>query len=166
MLRQIALIILLASPSASRAAQTAATDRQDVIAVVQAYNIAGNRGDRGAYASYCTHETTIVDEVPPYMFQGPSACADEYDAVVAWRTENKIRVDDFYQKVFDPVSFDVKGDLAYAVFPARGSFSQDGRKEVENLYLTTVMCREAHGWRIIRLVYSTLGWRPARQGRR
>ena len=160
MLRQIALITRLASPLALQAAQAEAADRQDVIAIVQAQNAAGDRGDRGGYASYCNAETTIVDHVPPYMFQGPSACLAEYDAVVAWCAANGVRVDDLSQKIFDPIFFDVKGDFAYAVFPVRDGFSLNGRKQVENLYLTTVMRRDAHTWRIISLVYSSLGWSP------
>lgn len=74
-----------------------ASDKADVVAVVQAYNDAGNRGDRSGYVSYCTEDAVVVDHVPPYLFQGPTACGDEYDAVVAWGTQNKIGTDDINQ---------------------------------------------------------------------
>jgi ketosteroid isomerase-like protein len=136
-----------------------ASDRSDIIAVVQAYNTAGNKGDRSGYASYCTSDAVVVDHVPPYLFQGPAACADEYDAVVAWCAQNKIGTE-FVQKLLDPVFIEVQKDVAYAVFPVKAWGKQNGRKQIETLYLTTVLRRQAHNWRIANLVYSSLGWRP------
>jgi len=137
-----------------------ASDKTDVVAVVQAYNSAGNKGDRSGYISYCTEDTVVIDHVPPYMFQGPTACGDEYDAVVAWGAQNKIGTDDLYQKIYEPVFFEVQGDVAYAVFPVKVWFKQNGHAQVENSYLTTALRRQAHSWRIARLIYSSLGWRP------
>jgi ketosteroid isomerase-like protein len=150
-----AIGVVLSGPAAAFA-----SDKADVVAVVQAYNDAGNKSDRSGYASYCAEDAVVVDHVPPYVFQGPTACADEYDAVVAWSALNKISVDDYYQKVFEPVFFEVHGDMAYAVFPVKGWFKQNGSPQVEALYLTTTLRRQAHTWRITHLVYSTLGWAP------
>ena len=152
----VATIAAMAAPYAA-----AASDRSDVIAAVQGYNDAGNKGDRAGYASYCTPDAIVVDQVEPFVFQGPTACAQEYDAVVAWGVRNKIAAEELYQKVYEPVSFRLDGDTAYAVFPVKGWFKQDGRPQVETLYLTTVLRRQAQGWRIQGLVYSTLGWKPS-----
>ena len=137
-----------------------ASDKADVVTVVQSFNDAGNKGDRSGYISYCAEDAVIVDHVPPYLIQGPTACADEYDAVVAWGMQNKIGTDDLYQKVYKPVFFEEQGDLAYAVFPLKGWFKQNGHRQVENLYLTTVLRRNLHSWRIVRLTFASLGWRP------
>lgn len=160
MLRRIILMVPLGLLSAVAATPATATDKQDVVAAVQAYNDAGNKADRKAYASSCTSDAVVVDHVPPYLFQGPTACADEYDAVVAWGAANKIGTDDLYQKVFDPVFFERSGKNAYAVFPVTDWFKQNGKKQVEKLYLTTVLRREENSWRIARLVYTTMGWAP------
>ena len=56
---------------------------------------------------------------------------------------NKIGVDDYYQKVFEPVFFEVHSDVAYAVFPVKGWFKQNGRTQVEALYLTTTSAAAA-----------------------
>ena len=151
----VTIALTLCGPTIARAA-----DKDDVVAVVQAYNAAGNNSDRSGYAGFCTADAVVVDHVPPYLFQGPSACADEYDAVVAWGAKNRIGVDDLYQKVFEPVFFDVQGDAAYAVFPVKDWFRQEGRPQVEDLFLTTTLRRERQGWRMTRLVYSSLGWKP------
>jgi ketosteroid isomerase-like protein len=154
------LAILAAFAAVVAPCAAAASDRSDVIGVVQAYNDAGNRGDRSGYTSYCTPDAVVVDQEPPYLFRGPTACADEYDAVVAWRAKHDIGAEELFQKLYEPVSFAVEGDTAYAVFPVKGWFKQAGRPQLENLYLTTVLRRQAGSWRIQSLVYSTLGWKP------
>ncbi len=154
-----ALAVLHSEPAA-------ASDRSDVVAVVQAWNDAGNRGDRSGYASFCTKDAVVVDHIPPYVFQGPTACADEYDAVVAWGVKSKIGIDGLSQKIFDPVFFEQEGDSAYAVFPMKGWFKQNGDRQLENLYLTVVLRREANHWRIVSLVYTTMGWGPVGAHRR
>jgi ketosteroid isomerase-like protein len=137
-----------------------ASDKADVVTVIQSFNHAGNKGDRSGYISYCAEDAVVVDHVPPYLFQGPTACGDEYDAVVAWGTQNKIGTDDLYQKVYKPLFFEKQGDVAYAVFPVKGWFKQNGHRQVENLYLTAVLRRSAHSWRIARLAFASLGWGP------
>jgi ketosteroid isomerase-like protein len=153
------LSVTFIAPSAALA-----TDRSDVIALVQAYNEAGNRGDRAAYASYCTEDAEVVDHVPPYQFRGPMACADEYDAVVAWATSNGVVVNGLALVVLDPVFFEARDGRAYVVFPVDARFTERGRRQVEKLYLTTVLRREASQWRIESLTYSSEGLTPAAGG--
>jgi ketosteroid isomerase-like protein len=143
-----------------------ASDRSDVVAVVQAYNDAGNRSDRTGYASYCTRDATVIDHVPPYRFQGPTACADEYDAVVAWGAANKAHVEGMVQLVLDPAFLEVHGERAYAVFPVEARFKQSGRPTIEKSYLTAVLRRQGTTWGIENLIYSSLGWSPGKQHRR
>jgi ketosteroid isomerase-like protein len=166
MRRQIILAVVAAAVAVLHAAPAAAADRQDVIAVIQAFNTAGNKGDRSGYADFCTPDAVVVDHTPPYLFQGPTACAEEYDAVVAWGARNKIGVDDSLQKVFEPVFFEVQGDVAYAVFPVKAWFREDGHPQVESMYLTAVLRRQANKWRIASLAYSTLGWASVAAQRR
>jgi hypothetical protein len=154
----LAVAAALAAMAAPCAA--AASDRSDVIAVVQAYNDAGNKGDRSGYASFCTSDAVVVDHEPPYTFQGPTACADQYDAVVAWGAKHDIGAEELFQKIYAPVFFEIEGGKAYAVFPVKDWFRQADRPQLENFYLTTVLRRQASGWRIESLVYSTLGWGP------
>ena len=164
MTRWLIAAFLLTVSQTVRASPDKLTDKQQVIAVIQAYNDAGNKADRTGYASYCTTDAVVVDHVPPYLFKGTTACADEYDAVVAWGPLNKIGVDGLYQKVFEPVFFDLQGDRAYAVFPVTDWFRQSGRKQIEKLYLTAVLRRDGGSWRIASLAYSSLGWAPVRAG--
>jgi hypothetical protein len=67
--------------------------------------------------------------------------------------------------VLEPVFFEVQGDVAYAVFPVKVKFTQASKAQVENLYLTTGLTRDAGRWRIARLIYSSLGRNPSDQPR-
>jgi len=154
------LAVVAAAGILTEAAPAAASDRSDVVALIHAYNDAGNKGNRSGYAAFCTPDAIVVDHIAPYIFRGPTACADEYDAVVAWGAREKINVIAAFQKVRNPVFFEVDGDTAYAVFPVEDWFRQNGRPQLERLYLTTVLRREAHSWRIAAMTYSSRGWKP------
>ena len=133
--------------------------------MVQAFNEAGNKGDRNAYVSYCTDDAVMIDREPPYLFRGPTACGDEWDAVVSWSAEHKISADQLSIKFSAPVLVDVAGDRAYAVFPITGRFTMNGTKMLEPEYATFVLRRQSQGWRIAGLSWSTLGWKPIHKHR-
>jgi ketosteroid isomerase-like protein len=156
-----AFVALSALLALAGAVPAFASDKQDIVSVVQAFNAAGNKGDRSGYASYCTPDAVMIDHVPPYTFRPPNACAQEYDAV-ALGSMPGLDPSSLVQKVLDPVFFDMKGDKAYAVFPLEADFKLAGRAQVERSYITVGLRRENHHWRIESFVYSSLGWSPSR----
>lgn len=162
-MRCSSLVFVLSLIGAAAPCAVMASDRSDIVAVVQAQNDAGNQGDRTRYGSYCSQDAVFVDHVPPYLFKGPAACLQEYDAVVAWGAANNTDVNGMVQKVGDPVYFEAHGDQAYAVFPVQVWFKQKGRENMEKAYLTTLMRREDRTWRIESLTYATLGWGPSKR---
>lgn len=159
---RIALAAVLAIPLLFHAGPAAASDREDVVAIIQSYNDAGNKGDRAGYVAACAPDATVVDHVPPYTFAAPSACAKEYDAVVAFGMANGLDLEGLYQKIDNPVFFERNGDLAYAVFPVTAWFAQHGSKMVETLSLTAILRKDAGHWRIIHLTYASHGWSPVK----
>jgi ketosteroid isomerase-like protein len=151
-----AICLILGVPVAVRA-----SDRSDIIGVIQAYNDAGNRADRAGYASYCTADAVVLDHVPPYRFQGPTACADEYDAVVAWGARRKVDAMAIYEEVEAPAFLEIDGDAAYGVFPMKAWFTEDGQRRFEPLYLTVALHRLPEGWRMTSVTYASFGWGKA-----
>lgn len=93
-----------------------ASDRSDIIATVQGFNSAPSTA---AYQAYCTDDAVVVDHVGSFAFHGPTACADEWNALVAWGHRENFPVETMVQKLFDPVFLRITGDDAFAVFPAR-----------------------------------------------
>lgn len=138
-------------------AVAAASDRSDIVRVVQAFN---SSATKEIYQSYCTSDAIIIDHVAPLMFAGPKACESEWDAVGAWASKYGFAFNSIVQRLYEPTFLSIAGDHAYAVFPGRAWFNYRGRKETERLYVTFLLRREAGGWRIETLTYSSLGWKP------
>jgi ketosteroid isomerase-like protein len=146
------------------AGTAAASDRSDVIAVVQAFNDAATKE---AYQSYCTDDAVIVDHVPPFVFRGPKACEAEWDADVAWAVKNKFSLQGAVQKASAPVFFTVDGDQAYAVFPVKASWlTHERRRDLETLYATFALRRQGDSWRVANMAWASLGWRLVPPSRR
>jgi ketosteroid isomerase-like protein len=158
---KLAIAFLPLALALSLAVPAMASDKGDIIAVVQAFNAAGNKGDRSGYASFCSADAVMIDHVPPYTFRPPNACAQEYDAVVKGAMPG-LDPSSLVQKVLDPVFFEQKGDRAYAVFPLQAFFKLAGRAQIERSYITVGLRQENHRWLIESFVYSSLGWSPNR----
>jgi hypothetical protein len=54
----------------------AASDETDVLATVKQYNGYFNKSDGDKAVGLCAPQTTIIDEFPPYAWQGATACSD------------------------------------------------------------------------------------------
>ena len=141
-----------------------ASDASEAIAAVRKFSAAANGTDRAAYAAFCTADAVFIDHVPPYVFHGPTACADEWDAVGRWIEQNRIVASD-YGTLAEPAFVDAAGDRVYAVFPVTASATRSGRKEIETGAWTFVLRREAGDWRIAALTWSTFSFAPARDAK-
>ena len=47
------------------------------------YADALSKADKSAFLGLCTLQTRIIDDVPPHIFLGASACGDWWDALKA-----------------------------------------------------------------------------------
>ena len=124
---------------------------------VQKFADAGNGTDPAAYAAFCDPDIVIIDHVPPYVFRGPKACLEEWDAVAAWIAKHKMTVTD-YGKLQPPTFVERDGDRVYAVFPATAPLVRGGRQEVEKGWWTFVVRRKGDNWRILAFSWSTEGF--------
>ncbi|HLY37367.1 MAG TPA: hypothetical protein VKU61_04985 [Candidatus Binatia bacterium] len=123
----------------------AASDQTDVMAVVHRFIDALDKGDIKTACSTLATPSSIIDEFPPYGWQGATACAD-------WATD----FDTFNKKngITDPAvtlgkarHIDVSGDRAYAVFPAAFSYKEKGKKGTESGSLfTAALQKSSAGW--------------------
>ena len=148
----VAAFSLIASPAT-------ASNISEALAVVHKFIGAGNNGDRSAYVSYCANDAVVVDHVAPYVFRGPTACGDEWDALVGWADRNKIVLG--ANRASKPAFVDAVGDRVYAVFPVTASITRNGKKGVEAGVWTFTLRRQAQGWRIEAWAWSTLKFTPA-----
>jgi len=110
-----------------------------------------NKGDLATVKSLMPAES-IIDDAPPFIWQGPGA----FDAWLAAIHEDdaRLRITDA-SSVFDPPTYiRVEGDLAYAVLPDHYRYKRDGVQVNEDATFTLVARKTSAGWRIIATTYS------------
>ena len=143
----VVLAVLLGAGTAS------ASDKTDVMATVNQFIDGFNKGDTKTALAACASPASIIDEFPPYVWSGATACADwarDYDAA-----SKKDKITDQAVKLGKPKHVGVSGDRGYVVVPANYSFKLDGKPTAENGSLFTVaLLKGADGWRITAWTWS------------
>lgn len=126
------------------AGSASASDKIDVMRPVREFVDSFNRGDVKAA---CANQLTIIDEFPPYLWQGATACADWSNDFDVFREKNGI-VDPKITLGLGQY-IDVVGDRAYVVVQAHLTFKQNGKRVSERDPLLTVSLQKiADTWRI------------------
>jgi len=129
------------------AGSTAASEKTDVMAPVQQFVDAFNKGDTKTAAAACADETSILDEFPPYEWHGAGACVQwmkDYDADA---TKNGIT--EGLVTLGKPRHVDVTADRAYVVVPADYTFKLKGKPVKETGSIMTLTLHKGEGgWRV------------------
>ena len=142
----VAFVVALAVVPAA-ASKAAASDKRDVMAVVNQFNDSLNKGDTKTALAACAAPSSIIDEFPPHQWQGPTACADwanDFDTY-----NKKYGITHAIAKFGKPRHVDITGDRAYVVVPATYTYKQKGKRVTESgSTLTVALQKVAAGWRI------------------
>lgn len=125
----------------------AAQDKTAVMTTVQGFVESFNKGDTSAAKAVCAEQTSIIDEFPPYQWNGTGACARwmaDYDV-----DAKKNVITDGVVTLGTPRHVDIAGSRAYVVIPADYAFKQNGKAVKETAStLTIVLKKSANGWHI------------------
>ena len=124
-----------------------ASETTDVMRTVRHFVDSINGGDVKTALGDCAAQSSIIDEFPPYIWQGATGCADWSNDLDAYGKKNGITD----QKVTLGISshVDVTGDRAYVVAPAHLTFKQNGKRFTERVPILTVALQKvANSWRI------------------
>jgi ketosteroid isomerase-like protein len=134
------LVTLMAAP-------LAATEQADVMKVVNQFVDGFNKGDTKSALATCASPAFIIDEFPPYAWQGKAACADWARDFETW--SKKEGVTNAVVTLPKPWQVEVSGDRAYVVAPAKITFLQHGKRGGENnSVFTAALQKGKSGWRI------------------
>jgi len=137
----LALVVALTAGTAQ------ATDKTDVMATLQQFIDGFNKGDVKSALATCASPVSIVDEFPPYAWQGANACADWANDFEANATKNGIT--DSVVTLQKPKHVDVVGDRAYVVVPANYDYKVKGKKTSQKgSIMAAAFQKTAAGWRI------------------
>ena len=129
-------------------APASASDKSAAVAAAHQFIDGFNVGNTKSALAACAPSTSIVDEFAPHMWSGPGACARWADAYNANASANGIT--DGFVTLEAPWEVDVKGDIAYVVFPAKYAYQQHGKPVLENGSVFAVVLHKMDGsWRIV-----------------
>ena len=152
--------LLLLTALALAAAPLAAKTTPAVQAPITAFFDGFNKGDTAAAGATNAADVTIIDELPPFLWQGPGAfkawLADlgKYDAALG-NTDGHVANGAAAREV-------VSGDRAYVVVPAVYSFTRKGVAMREPAQFTFVLHKDKPGWKIISWTFSGPDPKPAK----
>jgi len=145
-----ALLALALLPLGCAAAYTEiplSLEQTAVLEPVQVFVAAFNVGDTTRMLSVCAAEMSILDEFPPFAWQGPGACAqwlEDYDtnARTEGLTEGAV--------VLGAVRHvDIVGDRAYVVSGVAFTWRRRGEPQEETgATFTCALARGVAGWQI------------------
>ena len=129
------------------ATSVAASEQTDVMALAHRFIDALDKGDIKTACSTLATPSSIIDEFPPYGWQGATACTDWTTDFDAFNKKNGIT--DAAATLGKPRHVDITGDRAYAVIPATFVFKQKGKKVVESgSTMTVALQKSGGGWLI------------------
>lgn len=146
-MRKIAVGLFSAVLMASSASAT--PDEVDVIRKVREFIDSYNKGELTAAVSLCAAQSSVIDEFPPYVWQGATGCADwskDFDA-----RSKKLGIS-VSRVTLGRARIDVSENRAYVVVPATVAFKQNGKQLAkQNPILTVTLLSEGNGWQITSL---------------
>jgi hypothetical protein len=125
----------------------AASEETDAMATVKQYLDSFNKGDSDKAAGLCTPQPVIVDDFPPHLWQGATACSDWWNALVAFDKNSGIT--DEHVTIGKPWHVAVTGERAYVVVPATYKYKLKGKPVTESGAVWTLALQKlASGWRV------------------
>lgn len=126
---------------------TRAAVAADAISTVHRYIYAFNKGDIQGMAAAFAVPGSILDGMPPHLWNGPTAAEDWYRDVLT--NTKKEGASDFFVTVGRPLHLDVTDDDAYVVLPATMTFKVHGKQITQSGAVFTMALRKLRdGWRI------------------
>jgi ketosteroid isomerase-like protein len=149
----LTLALFSMTATAAIAAPSAGSAAAPVMATLHQFLGGAVKGDEKSAVAACASSVSILDDFPPHVWQGPTACADWFKAFTA--SDDAAGVTDGAVTLGTPWRVDVTGNLAYAVVPASFSYKVHGKPVTEsgNVY-TAVLRKTPAGWRIIAWAWS------------
>ncbi len=145
--RLVFLTLSIALAVGASGVKASASNDTGVMATVNQFIDGLNKGDVKTAEAACGTQVSIIDEFPPYAWQGANACSDWVSAYGA--DAKKEGITDGNVTLGAPWRVDVAGDRAYVVAPATYSYKQHGKAETEsNAVFTVALQKVTADWRI------------------
>jgi ketosteroid isomerase-like protein len=124
---------------------------QDVVGAINRFVNAVNQGNHEAALEHFTPDATIIEDIPPYRWQGPQA-GSQWMAAMG---ENAARsgITGIAMQLADATRVEVDADSAYAVYSAVLTLSGNTLQLQSGGCLTFTLQRAGAGWLINALAW-------------
>jgi hypothetical protein len=151
----VALAGALACQSAGADAQP--SDRKaaeaEIIATMAKAADAVNRGDLKAFEALATADSqTIIDDLPPFIWRGPTATAEWWDDF--GKDADRNGDSGFTTQFGKPVYIRIEGDRAFVVTPDHYTYKRHGAPMAEDSLMSAALVRTDKGWLIAGWAYA------------
>jgi hypothetical protein len=147
-------ILTVLAVAALVAGPAVASDKTDVMAVVHQWIDGYNKGgDMKSALAACADQTTLMDDIPPYEWHGPGACAKWVSDFQAFSKANEFT--DGFLTIGKPRHLYVTADRAYVVVPADFTYKIKGKPmKLSGSIATLALQKGDAGWRLIGAIWS------------
>ena len=151
-MRRAILIVALSLTAGAAGAQVMAGSGP-VMATISRMTDAVNKGEMPTAFAAFTASPSIVEDGPPFRWQGPGAPQAWIEAMGANAQVHDMTAIDM--KLSAPTRVEIAGDEAYAIVPGRLSYTmKDGHSEHADGLLTFTLQRADGAWKIDTLAWS------------
>lgn len=129
------------------ATSAVASEETDVMSVVHQWVDAANKGDMSKFVALCAKQSTIVDDFPPFVWQGAEGCSKWWSANQAVAKAEGIT--DATVTLGKPLRLSIAGGHAYVITRDDFTFAEKGKRMKEaSATHTLILEKSASGWRI------------------
>jgi ketosteroid isomerase-like protein len=139
-------LVIAIAMAMSTATPLTASDYVDVMAVVHRWADAFGRRSFNTDIAPCAEDAVVIDDLPPYVWQGPGACSKWFKAFETWAS--KAGVTNAAITLGEIRHLDFAGDFAYLVAPVTLSYVNAGKSVNFPGLITLTLRKLQSGWRI------------------
>jgi hypothetical protein len=146
-------ILISLAITALAATPAVASEQKSVMAVVHQWTGLFSQDAATSALATCADETSIIDDIPPYVWSGSGACSSWLSVLNA--ESQKSAVTDLSSTLLRPRHVLVAADRAYVVVPINFAFKLNGKVTNETgSVLTAALQKVPAGWRITAVTIS------------
>jgi ketosteroid isomerase-like protein len=130
-----------------------ASDQTDAMASVRRFVDGFNKGDMKSGLAACADQASVIDDFPPFHWNGPGACGDWAKAYDDWAKANGVT--EGVVSLGKTRHIAVVGDTAYVVMIAGFNYKDHGKPKRESgATFTFVLHKNGSGWLITAWTWS------------
>ena len=128
------------------------SEHTEVMAPIRTFVDAFNRVDIEGAAEACVARTIVIDDIPPFEWQGERAATRWFADMAAFG--NRFGMSEPVVELRPVRQVVVEGSRGYVVVPIRVQWLEAGRRPTRDGWMTFTLAQASAGWRIASLTWT------------